>query len=366
MLANITEFGKTPLFTVAELGRRGVRLVLYPLSAFRAMSSAAEVVYGAIRRDGTQKAVVDRMQTRAELYDVLGYHEYERKLDELFSRERERCRMHGHEQRGTDERNQRRGFKPKKSVALSGVPAGNTALCTVGRTGNDLHYRGYDILDIADKLRVRGGRAPADPRQAAERSGARRLQGASSSACAGCRRRCARRSSSCRPSSHPMDVMRTGVSALGCTLPEKDDHSAAGARDIADRLIASLGSMLVYWYHYSHTRPAHRRRDRGRFDRRALPAPAARRAAAAHRGCEAMHASLILYAEHEFNASTFAARVIAGTGVGHLFVHHRRDRRAARPEARRRQRGRVRDPAALRRRPTRPRRTSARASRARK
>ena len=147
----------------------------------------------------------------------------------------------------------RAGFKPKKSVALSGVPAGNTALCTVGRTGNDLHYRGYDILDIADELRVRGDRLPADPRQAAERSGARRLQGEAASACAGCPAPCARRSSSCPPSTHPMDVMRTGVSVLGCALPEKDDHSAAGARDIADRLIACLGSMLVYWYHYSHS-----------------------------------------------------------------------------------------------------------------
>ena len=87
VLANITEFGNTPLFTVAELGSAGVSLVLYPLSAFRAMSKAAEVVYGAIRRDGTQKSVVDYMQTRAELYDVLGYHDYERKLDELFTRD---------------------------------------------------------------------------------------------------------------------------------------------------------------------------------------------------------------------------------------------------------------------------------------
>jgi methylisocitrate lyase len=87
VLANITEFGKTPLFTVRELGDAGVGLVLYPLSAFRAMSKAAEAVYGSIRKDGTQKSVVDRMQTRAELYDVLGYHEYENKLDELFGRE---------------------------------------------------------------------------------------------------------------------------------------------------------------------------------------------------------------------------------------------------------------------------------------
>ena len=90
VLANITEFGRTPLFTAAELGEAGVRLVLYPLSAFRAMSRAALEVYAAIRRDGTQKAAVPGMQTREELYDVLGYHDYERKLDELFSRDRER------------------------------------------------------------------------------------------------------------------------------------------------------------------------------------------------------------------------------------------------------------------------------------
>jgi methylisocitrate lyase len=87
VLANITEFGKTPLFTVAELAAAGVQLVLYPLSAFRAMAKAAETVYGAIRREGTQKSVLELMQKRTELYDVLGYHDYERKLDELFSRE---------------------------------------------------------------------------------------------------------------------------------------------------------------------------------------------------------------------------------------------------------------------------------------
>ena len=90
VLANITEFGRTPLFTAAELGKAGVRLVLYPLSAFRAMSLAALEVYGAIRKEGSQRAVIERMQTREELYEVLGYHDYERKLDELFSRNRER------------------------------------------------------------------------------------------------------------------------------------------------------------------------------------------------------------------------------------------------------------------------------------
>jgi methylisocitrate lyase len=85
VLANITEFGKTPMFTVSELRDSGVALVLYPLSAFRAMNQAALAVYGAIRHEGTQKSVLDKMQTRTELYDVLGYHEYEKKLDELFA-----------------------------------------------------------------------------------------------------------------------------------------------------------------------------------------------------------------------------------------------------------------------------------------
>jgi 2-methylcitrate synthase len=204
-------------------------------------------------------------------------------------------------------------FRPKKSVALSGVTAGNTALCTVGRSGNDLHYRGYDILEIATvsefeeiahllvheklpnraeldayKVKLRSLRAlPATLRSVLELLPA---------------------------SSHPMDVLRTGASALGCTLPEKDGHPLAGARDIADQLIASFGSMLLYWYHFSHSGERihvetaddsvgghflhllHRRPPRASWVR-------------------AMHTSLILYAEHEFNASTFTARVIAGTGA---------------------------------------------------
>src|SRR5499427_6775750 len=201
---------------------------------------------------------------------------------------------------------------PKKSVALSGVTAGNTALCTVGRTGNDLHYRGYDILEIATvcefeeiaylliheklpnraelsdyKMRLRSLRGlPATVREALELLPA---------------------------ASHPMDVLRTAVSVLGCTLPEEAAHEAAGAREIADRLIASLGSMLTYWYHFSHSglrieveieddsigghflHLLHRRPPSASWVR-------------------AMHTSLILYAEHEFNSSTFTARVVAGTG----------------------------------------------------
>ncbi|HKE96275.1 MAG TPA: 2-methylcitrate synthase [Povalibacter sp.] len=205
------------------------------------------------------------------------------------------------------------GFKPKKSVALSGIAAGNTALCTVGRSGNDLHYRGYDILDIATRCEFEEiayllihGKLPNRAELAGYKSKLRSLRSLPATVSAVLEQLPA--------GSHPMDVLRTGVSALGCTLPEKDDHNVAGARDIADRLIASLGSMLTYWYHYSH---AGRRIDAETDDdsvgghflhllhQRRPPME----------WVHAMHTSLILYAEHEFNASTFAARVIAGTGA---------------------------------------------------
>ncbi len=204
------------------------------------------------------------------------------------------------------------GPKPKKSVALSGVTAGNTALCTVGRTGNDLAYRGYDILDIAEACEFEEiahllihEKLPNRAELAAYKQ---KLQGLRSLPTV------VRTTLEALPaSSHPMDVLRTGVSALGCAMPEKDDHSAAGARDIADQLLASLGSMLCYWYHYSHS--GHRVHVETQDDsigghflhllhRKAPPAEWVR----------AMHTSFTLYAEHEFNASTFTARVIAGTG----------------------------------------------------
>jgi 2-methylcitrate synthase len=204
------------------------------------------------------------------------------------------------------------GPKPKKSVALSGVPAGNTALCTVGRTGNDLAYRGYDILQIAETCEFEEiahllvhGKLPNMSELVAYKAKLKALRGLPATVRAVLEQLPA--------AAHPMDVMRTGVSALGCALPEKDDHGSAGARDIIDQLIASLGSMLVYWYHYSHNgQRIHVETEDdsigGHFlhllHRRA-PAPA---------WVRAMHTSLNLYAEHEFNASTFTARVIAGTG----------------------------------------------------
>jgi 2-methylcitrate synthase len=205
------------------------------------------------------------------------------------------------------------GPKPKKSVALSGVQAGNTALCTVGVTGNDLHYRGYDILEIANTCRFEEiayllvhGKLPTRSELNAYKDKLKSLRGLPITV---------REALESLPAaSHPMDVLRTGVSVLGCVLPEKDDHSAAGARDIADRMIASLGSMLAYWYHYSHNGqriPVETDDDSvgGHFLHLLHQKPPSQS------WVRAMHTSLILYAEHEFNASTFAARVIAGTGA---------------------------------------------------
>ncbi|MGH8413873.1 MAG: bifunctional 2-methylcitrate synthase/citrate synthase [Gammaproteobacteria bacterium] len=204
------------------------------------------------------------------------------------------------------------GFKPKKSVALSGVTAGNTALCTVGRSGNDLHYRGYDILDIADKCDFEEvaylliyGKLPNRAELKAYKTKLKTLRGLPEEV----------RSvlESIPASAHPMDVMRTGASALGCALPEKDGHNVAGARDIADRLVASLGSMLCYWYHWSHNgRMIEVETDDDSVGGHFLHLLHGREPP--DLWVRAMHTSLILYAEHEFNASTFTARVIAGTG----------------------------------------------------
>ena len=203
-------------------------------------------------------------------------------------------------------------FKPKKSVALSGTVAGNTALCTVGRTGNDLHYRGYDILDFATVCEFEEiahllvhGKLPNAAELAEYKRKLQSLRGLPAALKTVLEQ--------LPPATHPMDVMRAGVATLGCLEPEKDAHDAAGARDIADRLMASLGSMLLYWHHYS--------RNGVRIDvqtdddsigghfLRLLHGKAPSQS-----WVRAMHTSLNLYAEHEFNASTFTGRVIAGTG----------------------------------------------------
>ena len=202
--------------------------------------------------------------------------------------------------------------KVKKSVALSGVTAGNTALCTVGITGNDLHYRGYDILDMADVCEFEEvahllvhGKLPTPAELRAYKTRLKALRGLPASVKQALEHLPA--------SSHPMDVMRTGVSALGCVLPEKDDHNTPGARDIADRLMASLGSMLLYWYHWS----TQGKRIQVETDDDSIGAHflhLLHGKAPSKEWERAMHTSLNLYAEHEFNASTFACRVIAGTG----------------------------------------------------
>jgi len=204
------------------------------------------------------------------------------------------------------------GPKPKKSVALSGVVAGNTALCTVGRTGNDLHYLGYDILDLAKACEFEEvayllvhGKLPNVAELTGYKSRLKALRGLPAAVKVVLE--------SLPAASHPMDVMRTGVSALGCVLPEKDDHNAPGARDIADRLMASLGSMLLYWYHYAtNGKRIDVETDDDTIGGHFLHLLHGKAPRASW--VKAMHTSLVLYAEHEFNASTFTARVVAGTG----------------------------------------------------
>jgi 2-methylcitrate synthase len=204
------------------------------------------------------------------------------------------------------------GFKPKKSVALSGVPAGNTALCTVGRTGNDLHYRGQDIYDLAAKCEFEEvaylllyGKLPTQAELGAYKLRLRSMrslpQGVKTAL------------EQCPQNAHPMDVLRVGVSVLATLEPEPLKHTADSALQIADRLMASLGSMLLYWHHFAESGK--------RIDVETIDDSIGGHFLHLLHGkppstewVKAMHVSLILYAEHEFNASTFTARVIAGTG----------------------------------------------------
>src|SRR5690606_13039744 len=202
--------------------------------------------------------------------------------------------------------------KPKKSVALSGTPAGNTALCTVGRSGNDLHYRGYDIADLAAgasfeevaHLLVHGS-LPSFSQLRRYRQKLQALRGLPAIVTEALELVPA--------AAHPMDVLRTGCSVLGTVLPEEHDHPVAGARDIADRLMASFGSMLLYWWHFTRNgRRIDTETDDETIAGHFLHLLHGRPPSELH--ARALDQSLILYAEHEFNASTFTARVIAGTG----------------------------------------------------
>ncbi len=200
----------------------------------------------------------------------------------------------------------------KKSVALSGTVAGDTAICTVGRSGNDLHYRGYDIHELAQEatyeevahLLVHGA-LPTAPQLAAYRTRLQRLRGLPGAVRSALEHIPA--------AAHPMDVLRTGCSVLGTVLPEKEGHPEAGARDIADRLLASLGAMLLYWHRFAQTgRRIEVETENVRSPPTSSTCSTAAPPSAAH--ARALDRSLILYAEHEFNASTFASRVVAGTG----------------------------------------------------
>ena len=203
--------------------------------------------------------------------------------------------------------------KPKKSVALSGTAAGNTAICTVGRTGNDLHYRGYDILHFAEQAEfeeiahlIVHGKLPNASELKAYKRKLKSMRGLPMPV--------KQALEALPPSTHPMDVMRTGCSVLGACMPEKEHHPAADARNIIDRMIASFGSMLLYWYHFA-------------INGNMIEVETDDETVGGHflhllhgetpsdSWVRAMHTSLILYAEHEFNASTFTARVIAGTNA---------------------------------------------------
>ena len=202
--------------------------------------------------------------------------------------------------------------KPKKSVALSGVVAGNTALCTVGRTGNDLHYRGYDILDFADEAEFEEvahllvhETLPNAAQLAQYKARLRKLRGLPPPLKTALEQ--------LPKSAHPMDVLRTGCSVLGTLEPEAEAHTVTGARHIADRLMASFGSMLLYWHHYAHGgKRIEVETDDDSIGGHYLHLLHGKPPSPSH--VRAMHTSLVLYAEHEFNASTFTCRVVAGTG----------------------------------------------------
>jgi len=202
--------------------------------------------------------------------------------------------------------------KPKKSVALSGVAAGNTALCTVGRSGNDLHYRGYDILDVAEACEFEEiahllvhGTLPNKADLIAYKAKLRAFRGLPAATKTVLE--------AIPAAAHPMDVMRTYVSTLGCVMPEAHDHNQPGAEDIADRLMASLGSALLYWYHYSNNgKRIEVETDDDSIGGHFLHLLHGKKPSDSW--VHAMNTSLVLYAEHEFNASTFTCRVIAGTG----------------------------------------------------
>ena len=201
--------------------------------------------------------------------------------------------------------------KAKKSVALSGTAAGNTAVCTVGRTGNDLHYRGYDILDFAESSEFEEiayllihGTLPNHAQLKAYKAKLKSMRSLPMPVRTALE--------ALPPTAHPMDVMRTGFSVMGSCMPEREDHPESEARNIIDRLMASGGSMLLYWYHFAlNGKRIELETDQDSLGGHFLELLHGKKPKDSW--IRAMHTSLILYAEHEFNASTFTARVVAGT-----------------------------------------------------
>ncbi|GMQ87711.1 MAG: hypothetical protein BMS9Abin08_0917 [Gammaproteobacteria bacterium] len=287
ILANITEFGLTPLFTADELADAGVSMVLYPLSAFRAMNAAALKVYQALHDDGTQRKVIPLMQTRDELYEFLRYDEFEAKLDQAAATE---------------------PVTKKATTGLAGIVVGTSAICTVGQAGIGLNYRGYAIDDLARESSFEEvayllcyGELPNAATLEEYRARLvtlRRLPDAMKTVL-----------EQLPADAHPMDVMRSGCSVLGSMEPEGEGRNQ---QNIADRLIACFGSMLLYWFHFhTHGRRIDTESEEDSVAGHFLHMLHDKRPDPLH--VRALDVSLLLYAEHEFNASTFAARVAAST-----------------------------------------------------
>jgi 2-methylcitrate synthase len=290
VLANLTEFGQTPLFDREQMAQTGVRLLLYPLSAFRVMSKSVEALYASIRTDGSQRAWLERMQSREELYELLDYHPAEQAQDVRRDR-----------QNTTHIRKQHSG-------GLADIIAGDTAICTVGKQGRGLSYRGYAIEELAARacfeevayLLLYGELPTADQLDTYRQ----RLS---------CLRKLPEELKSqlemLPADGHPMDVLRSGCSLLGCIEPE---HSFDQQFNIAERLLVILPTMLLYWYGFHQ----HGKRIDTDLDAASLAGyflHLLHGKPPSDRQQRALDVSLILYAEHEFNASTFAARVTAST-----------------------------------------------------
>ena len=201
--------------------------------------------------------------------------------------------------------------KKKKGVALAGVNAGSTAICTVGHTGNDLQYRGYDIIELAKSASFEEvayllihGELPNQAQLTAYHAKLKTMRGLPAALKTVLEQ--------IPKNAHPMDVMRTGCAMLGTLEPESASRDIDAAKLLGDRLISCFGSILLYWYHFSHNdKRVEVETDDDSIAAHFLHVLHGKAPSQVH--IDAMNTSLVLYAEHEFNASTFTARVIAGT-----------------------------------------------------